>query len=358
MGRFKLAFVGGGLNSIAGYIHFVASRMDNKFEVCAGFFSRNEGINRKTAEYWGVERFYNSFKDLMEYEKENIDALVILSPTPTHLDYVIEALKNNIPVICEKPLVSNMEEILAIEENVKDIRDRFLVVTYNYLAYPMLIYLKNLVEQNFLGNIISVNLEMPQESFLRPPKGIDYPPWWRKKDGRIPTIALDLASHLFSILKTVAGKKISSVKSIRKSYSKFNVVDDIKALLEFSDGTDGYLWVSKVALGNRNGMKIALYGTEASAVWIQEEPEKLIISNKKGERIIIDRGTEYTGLKDKIYNRMIPGHPAGFIEAFANLYFYIHKALEKYKKGEDFRDVPLIWDFYKEKENFEFLEKL
>ncbi len=358
MDTFKLAFVGGGINSIAGYIHFVASRMDNRFKVCSGFFSRNEEINKKTAEYWGVERFYNNFQDLIEYERENIDALVVLSPTPTHFNYVIEALRNNIPVICEKPLVSNMEEILAIEKNIKDIKDKFLVVTYNYIAYPMLIYLKELVGQNFFGKIISVTLEMPQESFLRPPKSVDYPPWWRKKDGKIPTIALDLASHLFSILKTVTGKKIYSVKSIRKSYSKFNVVDDIKALLEFSDGTNGYMWISKVALGNRNGMKVAIYGTEASAIWVQEEPEKLLISNTKGERLIIDRGTEYTNLKEKIYNRMIPGHPAGFIEAFANLYFYIHEALAKYKEGKDFRSVPLIWDFYMEKENFEFLEKL
>jgi hypothetical protein len=53
---------------------------------------------------------------------------------------------------------------------------------------------------------------------------------------------------------------------------------------------------------------------------------------------------------------MTPGHPAGFIEAFANLYWDIAKALEKFKAGESYKQIsPLIWTYEREKENFKFL---
>ena len=37
---FKLGILGGGLNSVAGYTHFVASQMDKRFNVVSGVFSR------------------------------------------------------------------------------------------------------------------------------------------------------------------------------------------------------------------------------------------------------------------------------------------------------------------------------
>ena len=40
------------------------------------------------------------------------------------------------------------------------------------------------------------------------------------------------------------------------------LVDDIMMWLEFEDGMKGSFWMSKSALGNRNGLKLRLYGTE------------------------------------------------------------------------------------------------
>lgn len=357
---FKLGILGGALHSIAGYPHFVASQMDNRFKVVSGVFSTDPKVNEETANYWEIDRFYNSIDEFIEKEKGKLDAVSVLLPTPLHYGVVKKLLQNGFAVICEKPLFATLEEIEKLPKEV-DLKDKFLVVTYNYIAYPLLGVLREKILKGELGKIVNIHLEMPQESFFRPPKGVkEYPPKWRKKDGPIPGILLDLMSHLFSLMKFLTEKAIKKVYSIQKSFSPFGVVDEVKAVVEFIGDTVGFFWVSKTALGNRNGLKVAVYGTKASALWVQEEPEKVYINYADGKNCVWDRGNvEFPPEKRKLYNRMTPGHPAGFIEAFANLYWDIAEALKRFKEEKDYRSVsPLIWTYERERENFNFLSAI
>lgn len=125
---YKLAFIGGSCESIAGYPHFIASQMDKRFEVISGVFSTNPEINKKTAQKWNIESYYNTIDELIKNELNNIDAVSILTPTPLHIEAIEKLLKLNIPIICEKPLVSSLEDIKKIEK-ILDLNKHFLVVT-------------------------------------------------------------------------------------------------------------------------------------------------------------------------------------------------------------------------------------
>lgn len=355
MKKLRLGFIGGGLNSIAGYPHLVACQMDGRFEPICGYFSRNNITNKETGNYWGIKS-YDSFESLIDQEKDNLDAMVVLAPTPDHFNYVTKILEQEIPVICEKPLFSDLDEINQFKK-IYNPQKHFLAITYNYIAYPILFELKRLIQSGYFGDILNIHLEMPQESFLRPPKSVDYPPAWRKYDKKIPTIILDLASHLYSIMYFLTEKTIKSLTSATNKFSVYNVVDDVKAILSFDDETSGFLWISKTALGFRNGLKISIFGTNASAIWVQTEPEIITVSKTNGEKLILDRGSNLEISKIKIYNRMTPGHPAGFIEALGNLYCVLAEAIISFKKGEPFEN-PLLWTFEKEEDNFEFMNKL
>ncbi|MFK8042840.1 MAG: hypothetical protein AB8B76_10895, partial [Congregibacter sp.] len=61
---------------------------------------------------------------------------------------------------------------------------------------------------------------------------------------------------------------------------------------------------------------------DAAAEWHQMNPEELLLSFNDGRREILDRGRGHaeSEMEKPEYNRFKPGHPAGFIEAFANLY--------------------------------------
>lgn len=83
---FKIAFIGGGINSAIGEVHRAASQMDGFFKLVAGAFSTHEAVNLETAEAWGVppDRVYANYKDLLTVEKGKLDAVVVLAPTDFH----------------------------------------------------------------------------------------------------------------------------------------------------------------------------------------------------------------------------------------------------------------------------------
>jgi len=359
MKRFRLGILGGGLNSIAGYPHFVASRMDNRFIVKSGVFSRDSKINKRTAEYWGVERIYNDIDSFIKTEKNRIDAVSVLLPTPIHFDCVSKLILDTIPVICEKPLCSNIDEVKKLKNELEK-KKGFLTITYNYIAYPILSFLRKFISDGNLGEIFSVHLQMPQESFVRPPKIIDYPSWWRKKDGKIPGILLDLASHLLSLLFYLLGNiEVRSVYSVFRTFSAYKVVDDVKTVIELNNGATIELWVSKVSLGNRNGLNLSVYGSNGSASWVQVDPENLYVSKTNGEKYIIDRSIDEAGVSSqKIYNRMVPGHPTGYIESLANMYFHIFDSLNNYRNGEQWNNNEYVWTIEKEEIIMKILEAM
>lgn len=326
---YRLAFIGGSIHSIAGYPHFVASQMDNKFKVIAAAFSKDEETNKETSTLFNIKNIYSSWKTLLEKERNNIDAVVILVPTNMHFEVIYEVLKYDLPIICEKPLVGSLEQLEELYK-VYDESKHFLMVTNNYSGYPMVREIKKRIEENHFGTILNLRLKMPQESFLRPPRSVRYPQKWRLKDNFIPMISLDLGSHLHHLSSFLLEEEPIEVFSQYNTFSPYGVIDDVNMMINYKSGISGNMWLSKTALGNRNGLTIELFGSDASAVWHQENPEILNIAYTNGDKLVVDRGSDIR-VNNKLYNRMTAGHPSGFIEGFANLYSDIYNCLLEFK---------------------------
>lgn len=334
--KLKLAFIGGSVDSIAGYPHLIASQMDNRFQVVAGAFSRNPDVNKETADKYAIDNRYDDWQVMIDEERGNIDAAVILVPTPMHFDIINYLLKEGIAIICEKPLVSHPDETIEIKKNYSN--SSFLAVTNNYSGYPLVRELREIIRCGDLGRIINMELNMSQESFLRPPRSVKYPQAWRLSDSEIPTICLDLGVHLHHLVYFLTEMQPDEVVADFNSFSKYHVFDDAKLLLKYPENASGRFWFSKSALGHRNGLSLSIYGEKGSAQWIQEFPEKLELSFDNGKRVILDRGCKLKIGNESRYNRMIAGHPSGFIEAFANIYYDIADALLCFKNTGEFNN--------------------
>jgi predicted dehydrogenase len=330
----KLAFVGGAPNSAAGYAHYVASRMDGVWRLEAGAFSRNADTNRAAADTYGVppSRTHDSLDALLTNESGAIDAVAVLTPTPDHARMVEQLLRRGLPVICEKALAMTSAEARALQE-LCAVENGFLAVIYNYSGYPMVRELRAMIREGVLGEILHFQAEMPQEGFLRTDdKGNKpVPQDWRQKDGPVPTLHLDLAVHLHELVFYLTGEKPLEVVADQASRGWFPVVDNVSCLARYSNEVQGQLWFSKCALGNRNGLRLRIYGSKASAEWYQLNPEEVVVSFADGRRQILDRAANTKVASLQRYNRFKVGHPAGFNEALANLYVDIHAALTGYK---------------------------
>lgn len=332
---FKLGFIGGSLHSAVGYAHRVSCMMDHRWILTAGCFSRHAEENRTTAAAYGVssERTYPTWRELLLKEKGKLDAVVVLTPTPTHAEIVAACLRAGMPVICEKSLAADVDEAQQILA-ARDEGRRFLAITYNYSGYPMVRELRSLIRRGVLGKILHFQAEMPQEGYRRTDAqgNKPSPQSWRLADGKIPVIYLDLGVHLHHVLHYLTGEHPEEVVADQRSYGWFDVMDNVTCLCRYTGGVQGQIWFSKSALGHRNGLRFRIYGSEASAEWFQLNPEEVVLSFVDGRRQILDRAANVEVANLLRYNRFKAGHPAGFIEAFANLYGDIADALAQYKK--------------------------
>ncbi len=359
----NLGFIGGGLNSAVGRTHFIASQMDQKFQVVSGVFSRNKKINLATGALWNVnkKRIYHDIDEYILSEKNSVDAVAVLSPSTDHFHVLEKLIKNKIPVICEKSFTKNEKEARKICQLIKKHKS-YVSLVYNYTGYPMVRELRDMIRSGAFGKIVNIIINMPQEGFMTvDKKSLPYKPQsWRLTDGEIPTISLDLGIHLFHMLRFLVKEKPLYATSIESNYGNFrNLIDDVKCLVKLENKITASMWFSKSALGNKNGLSIGIYGVKGACLWKQETADKIEVSFKNGEKKIIERGSNsYQHSSINRYSRFKSGHPTGFIEAFANMYWDIADDIQLFLKNGKKRNSKFV--FYEEHglEGLSFLKKI
>jgi predicted dehydrogenase len=340
----RLGFVGGGINSAIGRAHFNATAIDGLYRLEAGCFSRHAEINAASAVAYGVaaERTYADWQTMLATERGRLDAVAILTPTSDHVAPVIAFLDAGYAVICEKALAADIDGVKAIRA-AEARSGSYLAVTFNYTGYPALREIRAMLSGGRLGKLLHFDAEMPQEGFIRRhADGLPVRPQdWRLRDGTIPTVYLDLGVHLHQIVHYLCALRPQSVSAFHGSFGNFpEVIDYVSASACYENGVHGRFHFGKSLLGHRNGLRIRLYGSHASIEWEQTNPEQIRVSHASGRIELLDRGaaTEVAGLPR--YTRFKAGHPAGYIEAFANIYLDVHDEIPaRPAGGEGDREV-------------------
>lgn len=321
----KLAFIGGGVNSAIGRVHFISSQMDRKFEIIGGMFSRDSAIQVATEKNFSISKPIN-FRSLDDFfsKKNEYDAVVLLTPTPTHFDFIKRVIQEKIPLISEKAFVANGNESKEVLSKLDKQQIRNMV-TFNYTGYPMVRLMQYMVLNGDIGKPVNIRISMPQESYLKinPKTGsINLPQEWRQQDGAIPTILLDLAVHCLHLGSFITNQNPSEVFARFKHHARVtSVIDDVEVLAEYPSEMLGSFWFTKSALGKQNGLTVEIYGSEGSMTWLQEIPNSITFSDIFGDVRILKFGQNLPIINESRYERFKPGHPSGFTEAFANLYW-------------------------------------
>lgn len=327
----RLGVIGGSIRSAVGYTHWAASQLDGCWQVVSGCFSRNPEICRETGRAFQLpqEALFCDWQTYIREQGPALDAVVVLTPSTAHVEIVCALLRAGIAVICEKAMVANVAESQQVKAAL-EASGTFLAVTFNYSGYPMLRVLRRHVQAGDLGPLLQLQIEMPSDAFIQPPERMQ-PQAWRLADGVIPTILLDLGVHLHHLAGFVSGQKPRMVTADFHHMGAFaEVVDDAYLWLEYEQGMRASFWLSKAALGHRNGLRLRLYGEQGSAEWLQEEPERLHLFQKTSRRLTLDRAN--CSYPEEIRERFKAGHPGGFVEAFANLYGDLAAALVQHRE--------------------------
>ena len=342
MERIRLGMVGGGEGAFIGEVHRMASRLDDRYVLCAGALCSDPKRSVNSALNIGIteERSYSTYQEMVAKEPkldEGIEVVAIVTPNHLHYPIAKEFLLAGIHVICDKPMTINTREANELIEIAKT-SNLMLAVTYNYSGYPMIRHARKMIELGELGEIRIVHTEYTQDWLTEPVENAGHKQaYWRvdpKKSGLGGCIG-DIGTHAYHLSCFVTQLRATTLCADLSSFVEGRKLDDnAHIMIRYTGNAKGMIWSSQVAPGNGNNLKIQIYGDKGGLVWQQEQPNELIFtpSNKPTRTLL--RGSDSLSDNANALSRTPIGHPEGYIEGFANLYREIADALLIYREGK------------------------
>lgn len=326
--RLRLGMVGGGQGAFIGGVHRIAARIDDHFELVAGAFASEPERARASAAQLHVapERAYADYRAMADAEsqrEDGIDVVAIVTPNHLHFDVARTFLEAGIDVICDKPMTTTLEDARALADLVER-SGRFFGLTHNYSGYSLVRQARQMVAAGELGELRVVQVEYPQDWLATrlEDQGVKQAEWRTDPKRSGPAGCLgDIGTHAYHLARFVTGLEVESLAADLHAFVDGRLLDDnVHMMLRFKGGARGMLWSSQVAPGRENGLRLRVYGSRGGLEWHQEDPNQLIHS-PQGEppRVLTRNGP---GLGDAALEavRIPPGHPEGYLEAFAQLY--------------------------------------
>ena len=110
----------------------------------------NEALAKERAENFGIDRYYTDYKKILD-DKE-IDAVDIVTPTFTHCNITVEALKAGKHVLCEKPPALTVKDTELAVQTAKE-TGKLLMYGLVCRFLPQITFLKKYIEDGKMGQI-------------------------------------------------------------------------------------------------------------------------------------------------------------------------------------------------------------
>ena len=250
----KFAIIGTG--SIAG-LHLTAIRDIPDAEVVALCSSGKERAARAQEKH-GITT-YHDWNTM--FESEDIDAVIICTASGNHLDPCLDAARNGVHVLSEKPLEVTVERAQHMIDACRD-NQVILACVFQSRFKPDYQRLYNAVRDHKLGKLIMGNAFI---NWYRPEEYYSSSPWRGTLKGDGGAALINQGIHTIDLLQNVMGP-IKSVTARVKT-----VVHDIEgedlgvAMIEFENGAMGVIEGSTAAYPGYPE-RLEVYGESGSVI--------------------------------------------------------------------------------------------
>lgn len=344
--RLAVGMVGGGPGSNIGIAHRAGLLLDDRYRIVAGSFARDPERSAAMAAQLGIDpdRSYADFRDMAAAEAarpDGIDLVVVATPNDSHVEIVTAFLEAGIAVACEKPLATDSAGAARLVALAAE-HDQLLAVAHCYSAYAMVRHAARLVRDGVLGTLRYVDVEHASgwaSTLLE--AGEHKQAGWRMDPAvaGCASVVADVGIHAFHLVRYITGLEAEEVSAqLSTLVPKRLVADNATVALRLTGpGTNGTvpgrLWASMAATGQAHGLRIRVFGEDASLDWAHEDPQHLILRRSNGEEVRYAQGMAGLSEDEARLNRVGMGHSEGFIEAFANYYADIADELFERRDG-------------------------
>lgn len=302
---------------------------------------------------WGFAHTANDWKSVVA--NPEIDVISVCLPNFLHTEVTLAALAAGKHVLCEKPLALDVASARPVAEAAR-LAKSVSGTVFNYRRIPAVAAIKSRIDAGDLGRLVQISVQF-QCDYAADPK---LPHSWRYEFAKAgPGALLDVGTHAIDTMRFLFGdvaEVIGAVStiSIGKRHLPLAATtghghvalsdqmapvdnDDVmSALLRFTNGAQGYLTASRVAVGSGNRLTVEVMGTEGTARFSTEMPSFYEISLLTAEGATGFNRVMNSPRAPNVGSLATVPHDAvsvGYAEWFG---FMIHEFLDCIAKGRPF----------------------
>ncbi len=195
---------------------------------------------------------YSNYRDLIAQERP--DAVVICTPTPTHVDIISYCAERGVHVFCEKPLDLDIGKIQKIQSEVEQ-SGITVMIGFNRRFDPDFALLKKNIDEGVIGAIHQVTFfsrdpALPSLDFIETSGGL----------------FMDMTIHDFDMSRFITGSEVKEVYAkgqirVTPELSEFNDIDTATVVLTMENETTCTIQNSRDA-GFGYDMRIEVFGSK------------------------------------------------------------------------------------------------
>ncbi|MGP4031114.1 Gfo/Idh/MocA family protein [Pseudarthrobacter sp. 1C304] len=217
-------------------------------------------------------------------ERNDIDIVDICAPGWMHAEIAIAALQAGKHVLVEKPLANTLAEAEAMADAARTAGERGVrsMIGFNYRRVPALALARELIADGRLGTVRHVRAAYLQDWLV----DADSPMTWRLNKETAGSGALgDIASHAIDQVMFLLGGTVVEVSGRLHTFvtsrpgadgpEEVTVDDAAWATLSLASGAVASVEVSRVATGQKNSLKIEVYGDQGALTFDLEDFNEL-----------------------------------------------------------------------------------
>ena len=210
-------------------------------------------------------------------ERDDLDAVAIATPTPTHREIMLAAVAAGKHVLCEKPLAMNLQDARDMQA-AAEAAGVTAMIDFEFRFTPSRLHIQQLLAGGFVGELRHANIELLTESpVIGPELALSWHDQTAMGGGTLNEHGshyIDMLRQWFGEISDVSARMHTFIDKRRDPVSRAAVQADADdfwtCTMTLASGgivTLTQSWVSGIA----HGLRVVIAGTEGALVVTQNE---------------------------------------------------------------------------------------
>ena len=218
-------------------------------------------------------KYYDNYVEMLN--SNEIDAVLVETPHYQHPEIVIECLKRNIHVICDKPAGVYTKQVREMNEVANKAKARFTMM-FNQRTNCVYRKMKEMISQGLIGQLQRVTWIITD--WYRTQSYYDNGAWRATWSGEGGGVLINQCPHQIDLIQWILGEMPTSISAFCH-YGKWHdieVEDDVTAYLEYKNGATGVFITTTGEAPGSNRLEIS--GTKGKL--LSENGELIFYKNE------------------------------------------------------------------------------